>query len=544
MQRLLSVLLSLIGSLFLFFSAPSHAQNTMNALVLYDAPAGEYEKLGLAYAIMLKNLLGHFNGAVVEMPVQNYVAGQTENYTTIFYLGSHYDNPLPPAFLQDVAATTKTVVWFRYNIWQLAWNAAYGFNAKTGLNFTDLRGLNAAPSAGRPAPGFFDTVLYKNKEFVKYYKYNDNSGLISADPDVGVMQIADPLKASSLVSIRNATTAEQIPYVVRGNNFWYVADMPLSYIGPRDRYLVLADVLHDMLAIDHPESHRGMIRLEDVDALVSVHNMKRLGDYLHKQQIPFSVSAIPLYKDPLGVHNDGVPRTIALAQAADLQQALNYALTRGGEILQHGYTHQYSNIPNANSGITGDDFEFWDAVHNSPLPEDSLAFAADRIQAGRNDLQAAGYAPVAFEFPHYQASALSMKAVPPIYAKTYQRAVYYTADTPNFTAAQGKDYLAGQFFPYVIQQDHYGQKVLPENLGNFEYDLSALYPGPVIVYTWQDIYTNAQYAMTVRDGFGSFFFHPYMLDPDLPISALQDLRDLVAGMKALGYTWTSPSALP
>ena len=33
----------------------------------------------------------------------------------------------------------------------------------------------------------------------------------------------------------NPKTGEQAPYVVRSGNFWYVADLPFSYIGPRDR---------------------------------------------------------------------------------------------------------------------------------------------------------------------------------------------------------------------------------------------------------------------------------------------------------------------
>lgn len=235
---------------------------------------------------------------------------------------------------------------------------------------------------------------------------------------------------------------------------------------------------------------------------------------------------------------------IPLSQAPNLKKSLNYAISRGGEVVQHGYTHQYSNIPNPYSGVTGDDLEFWDAVRNQPLPEDSIAFTTDRIQAGRNDLSSNGYEPVAWETPHYQASALSMKAVPAIYAKTYQRAVYYTADAPDFNAAKGKDFSVGQFFPYMIKRDHYGQKVIPENLGNFEYDLSATFGGSNLVYSWQDIQKNAEYAMAVRDGFGSFFFHPFLLDKDLNLPALKDLQSLVKAMTALGYRWTSPSALP
>jgi len=69
-------------------------------LVLYDAPANDqYTNLGKAYAIMLYNLLAHFNTTITMLPVQNYTAGMTEQYTATFYMGSYYANPIPAAFL-------------------------------------------------------------------------------------------------------------------------------------------------------------------------------------------------------------------------------------------------------------------------------------------------------------------------------------------------------------------------------------------------------------------------------------------------------------
>jgi hypothetical protein len=130
-----------------------------SVLVLYDAPSGtEWDKLGFGYAIMLRNLLGHFNANVDMQPVSAYTAGKINNYQATFYLGASYDNPIPAAFLQDAAAPAKPLVWFKYNIWQLAWNASYNFTANTGINFAGLRGLDAVPSASNPNPGFFDTV--------------------------------------------------------------------------------------------------------------------------------------------------------------------------------------------------------------------------------------------------------------------------------------------------------------------------------------------------------------------------------------------------
>ena len=539
---------NLLGALLLatlLLAPTAWAQSGPRTLVLYDAPpATAFTKLGMGYAIMLRNLLGHFDSQVDLVPVQNYQAGQLNGYDATFYLGAYYDNPVPAAFMTDAVNTTKTVVWFKYNLWQIAWDPAYAFQARYGFTLSALRGLNASPTAANPAPGFFDTVTYKAKPFVKYYAFDGATGAVNADPDVGVTAITDPAKAQTLVPMSNPKTGEQAPYIVRAGNFWYVADLPFSYIGPRDRYLVLADVLHDMLGINHPESHKAMVRLEDVSALVSVSAMKSLTDYLYQRRIPFSIATIPYYADPLGVYNGGVPMFVPMSQATNLKTALNYALARGGEVVMHGYTHQYSNMRNRYTGVSGDDYEFWDIVNNQPVPEDSTAWALGRYQAGLQELSSNGYTPVAWETPHYHGSALASKAATQVFNKTYQRVVYFTADQPNFNAAVEKDFALGQVFPYPIKTDYYGQKVLPESLGNIEYDISAIDPTSNYNYTWQDIVTNAQYVKTVRDGYASFFFHPFWLEPQIGKPGLADFRRVITGITNLGFTWTVPSALP
>jgi uncharacterized protein YdaL len=503
----------------------------------------------MSYAIMLKNLLGHFDGTVDMLPVQSYTAGKMATYTTTFYLGATYDNPLPAAFLNDVmananAAAPKTVVWFKYNLWKLAWDATYNFSAALGFTFTDLKGLNSAPSATNQAPGFFDTVTYKSMNMVKFYAYDSASNTASADPDIGATQILNTALAQTLVPITNGVTKQQLPYVVRAGkaqHFWYFADLPFSYIGPRDRYLVLTDLLHDIVGINHATLHQGMVRLEDVSAIVDRTAMKTLTDYLFSQKppIPFAIATIPLYMDPLGEYNGGVAQQIPLSQAGTLKAALNYALARGGEIVMHGYTHQYSNVRNRYTAVSGDDYEFWNIVTNTPVKEDSVTWASGRLTKGLTQLTNNGYSAVAWEAPHYQSSPNSIKAVPPLFATTYQRVVYYTADNPNLTAAVSRDYAVGQFYPYVIKKDYYGQRVLPENLGNIEYIIAGD-PASTFNYTADDLITNAKYALTVRDGVASFFFHPFWLEADVGKPGFADFQKVINSITALGYTWVAP----
>lgn len=518
-----------------------------SALIVYDDPEGVGgRKLGRVYAIMLRNLLGHFSLTVDMLPSDDYESGRIESYGAVFYLGSSYDAPLPSDFLRDVTTTTKQVVWFRYNIWQLAWNADYGFTTKTGLEFVALRGLNATPTPDTPAPGFFDDVAYKNKSFIKYYSYDTAANTINADPDIGELRVVDSTKAVVSSTIRNTATGESLPYVVKAGNFWYVADMPFSYIGPRDRYLAIADLLHDMLGIPHTENHRAMVRLEDLNALTVTNTVKQLADYLSSKKIPFGLAVTPYYRDPLGVYNGGTAMEVHLASATNLRTALTYAKGKGGQFVLHGYTHQYNSRPNPYSAVTSEDFEFWDIVNNAVLPEDSLAWAQSRITNGRSEMISSGYTPYVWETPHYQASPNAYAAVTGRFTARYERSVYYTATTPRLnlpSADPNRDFLAGQFFPYLIVKDHYGHRVLPENIGNIEYDLSEFDPTSNLVYTWQDLKMNAEYALVVRDGFASFFFHPYLLEPELGVPGLADFKSLVTAITGMGYKWIGAQTL-
>ena len=526
-------------------AAPSQAQTTTTppkTLVLYDASSGtEWDKMGMAYAIMMRNLLGHFDATVDMVPVQQYTAGRVNNYDATFYLGALYDHQLPAAFLSDAMTTTKTLVWMKYNLWQLAWNSAYNFSEAKGINFAGLRGLNAVPSATNPNPGFFSKVQYKGLDFEKFYQYDATRNVVNADPDIGWTTITNATKASAPVRVFNGL--ESAPYIIRSGNFWYVADLPFSFIGPRDRYLVFSDILHDMLNIPHAQSHKALIRLEDVGALVSVQAMKSLTDHMKSKNVPFSVAVIPRYVDGLGAYNGGVPQEINLADAKNLRASLDYAKARGGEMVMHGFTHQYGKMKNPHTGVSGDDYEFWNIVDNKPFPEDSPSWVLGRLNQGLSDLKAWGYNPIAWEAPHYHTSAITARTAPQLFTTTYQRVVYYTADKPNFFAPVAKDFSVGQFYPYVVRKDYYGQYVLPENLGNIEYDIRTIDPTSNYNYTADDLILNAKYAKTVRDGFASFFFHPFWLEPELGTPGFEDFKKTIDGITALGFTWVAPSTL-
>lgn len=520
----------------------------VKALVLYDAPKdGEFAKIGHAYAIMLGNLLGHFDSTVTYQPVHLYGAGDLEKHDVTFYLGAYYGNPVPEPFLKDAYLTKKTVVWFRHNLWQFTRHQSYAFQERFGFTFQAIRGLNATPSNMLPNPGFFSRVLYKGRTLDKFYAFDPKQGQFQADPDIGMVRITDSNKARMVVPIENVETGETVPYIVRAKNFWYVADIPLTFIGPRDRYLVLADILHDIVGIDHAPQHKALIRLEDINAMSPGWSMDNVTKLLQRRNIPFSVAAIPHYMNPFGARNGDEPHDVPLAKASRLLSMLKMSVERGGDIVAHGFTHQYANALNPHSAVSGDDYEFWDVRTQTPVAEDSAAWATQRMEAALMAFRNSGFKPVGWGTPHYQGSPTALRASAKVFGTVYERSFYYTSDKPDLRPGPGRDFAVDQFFPYPIKRDYYGRRVIPENLGNMRYaakDGAGVNQHNESEYSWRDLLTNARYALLVRDGVASFFYHPFLTEPTSGVPGEADLIRLLDGIEKLGFTWTSPRFMP
>jgi hypothetical protein len=214
---------------------------------------------------------------------------------------------------------------------------------------------------------------------------------------------------------------------------------------------------------------------------------------------------------------------VSISQAPEFVDALKYMAWRGAQFVMHGYTHQYAAVANPFTAVSGDDYEFFrvtlDAQTNiatyAAVPEDSTTWVQSRLTAGLREFTLNGLNPVAWEAPHYAASALDYRIFATNFPLTIQRVLYFDASGHN----------AGQFFPYTIERDVYGQKLLPENLGNVD------------PYGWHnygprlpaDLIRAARKNRVLRDGWASCFFHPYL--------DVSYLRELVTGIKALGYTF-------
>lgn len=527
--------------------APAFTQ-TPSVLLLHDS-GGPWGYLGGEYAVMTRNLLGHFSASVTTMPVTTYTAGLMNSYDAAFYIGSTYDEPSyyavgsPQAtnygaFLADVATTTRPVVWMNYNLWWLAWNwdpswNAGGFTGKFGLTF------------GGISTSSYNRILYKDVELFKGVVPHANPGAdltgclaegdgkYACSTELSVVQVADASKAQTYATAHSTLDGGiSNPYVIRGENLWFVGDLPFSYHSEEDRYLAISDLLHDMLGIDHPESHRAMVRLEDISAGVDSSELIQVTDLLKAQSVPFSVATVAYYEDPLGVYNGGAAESARL-RGSDVGGILRSLASEGwASIVQHGTTHQWDGDANPYNRVTGDDFEFYRVVENAdssltfegPLPGDSARWARRRINRGRRELGRTGLTAFAWEAPHYTASAVDYNAIRNIYPVHYGRLIYFGSGSPS-----GR--FVGQFFPFVIESDAYGYQVIPENIGYIEPEpftgFRALFPS--------DLVRHAEKALVVRDGVASFYYHPYL--------GTNYLEETLNGIKNLGYTFVAPCSV-
>ncbi|MFF4352399.1 DUF2334 domain-containing protein [Streptomyces sp. NPDC001530] len=507
------------------------AEADPTTLVLYDT-AGPYGQLGELYAMATANLAGHF-GTVTAKPVQQYTAGMLDSYTAVVYIGSTYyggDIPdaIPAAFYQDALATTKPVTWIGANIWNMA-------NAAGVAQFTQKYGWDPTTSYYEDGGsiGTVTQVTYKGRTLTRNIPAGQDGGVLRPNVLTGTGYPAVTRLAEGL----DTSNGHTFGWAVRSSNLTYIGEIPFAYVSESDRVIAFEDLLFDALAPTTAERHRAIVRLEDISPDSDPAELRSMADYLYSQRIPYGINVIPVYTDPNGTYNNGVPETITLSQRPQVVSALKYMINRGAVLMDHGYTHQYGTVANPYNGVTGDDFEFYRAhvdaadnvVYDGPVAEDSTAWAQARVTAALAEFTTAGLAkPTLWTTPHYAGSAADYKVFSSNFSARLERSLYFAGTLSG--ASSDPNRFIGQFFPYVVR-DVYGTKVIPENIGNYEPEAYNNHPPRLPA----DLIASAKANLAVRDGFASFFYHPYF--------PLQPLKDTIAGIKALGYTFVSPAAL-
>ncbi|MBN2102875.1 DUF2334 domain-containing protein [bacterium] len=418
-------------------------------------------------ARQLEVLLRHFRTDTELRPLENsFSPSDLSGTDCIFYVGNEYRASLPERFIQAAAGFDGTVCWINENI--------------HALKDAGLSGL------GFHYQGYDDTtryeIVYQGTSFNK-----DNNSLHLIDVD-------RPDRCHIMASARSGE--KEVPYIVRSGLFWYVADLPSNYMTEGGRHIVFADLLHDILREDHIEKHLALVRIEDVNPTSHPEYLRSIADYLHSQDVPFSVGLTPFYLDP------SENTAISISDRPDLTDALHYMVSRGGTVILHGCTHQYR-------GQSTIDHEFWDGMNNRPLFEDSEVYVEERLEKAINECFKNDIYPLVWETPHYAASQIDYRAINRFFSTCYERR--QTVDV------LGSD----QLLPFYIPARAGKATMIPENLGYVPIDD----PSP------ETIVLNAQKNLRIRDGFASFFFHPFV--------PLESLKQIIPGIQDLGYTFAS-----
>jgi uncharacterized protein YdaL len=448
------------------------SRSKLSVLVLYDG-ADMDTNPGKLDAMYLVNLLGHFTTHRALMSVEAYKAGEMKKFDAVFCIVYQKKYRIPAAMLEDAAATTRPFCWLGNQVGQLDRTRML---SKRGIKFE--RFFEDSPAR---------QVTYKDRTLGK------------GDPDTNILSVDDSGR-SDVVAEAIGAGDWKTPYVIRSGSFWIVADSPFSYSSENDRYFVFADILHDILGVKHAERHSALLRIEDINPMSLPANLKATLRTIESNNIPFAFGYVPFYVNP--------PLRI-FEQMSDKPEVMDilhdYVSNRGTPVL-HGDTHQYR-------GVTTDDYEFWDDLADRPVKRDSDVFARRRVEEAIKESVASGIYPLTWETPHYAASVTDYQEFKRIFSTTYER------------RQTGTHLGTDQLFPYPVIDLH-GQYVIPEDLGYVEKG------NP----TAADIVAAANAAYVVRDGYASFFFHPF-LNPKI-------LRDLINGVEKAGFTFVPLSEFP
>lgn len=464
--------------LFALFITSIHsaAENGQRKKILILAQGNtDLRNFAMGDARQLGALLGHFNTETTIKGVNDYKSKELNNYDYTFYIGFYVKNSVPQRFLDDVIKTDKPVIWL--NTGMIEFSKSYNLKSKYGFSVSRIDSLSE-----------FDIVRSNKKSFTKGETKNN------------IIDISDRKKVEVLATATSTKKRLETPYIIRSQNLLYFADCPFSYANETDRYLLFADMLHDILHEEHETSHSAILRIEDINPTDSPDKIRDVVDVLSERGIPFLIGVIPFYVNP----GDGT--RLSLSDKPDLVDAIKYAVKNGGSIVMHGSTHQYR-------GITASDFEFWDENTDKPIKNQNEADIRKKIEMGIQEFMKNGLYPIAWETPHYTASFLLYKTI----------GSYFSASVEQRLALENSEY--SQYFPYIINKDLFGQKIYPENLGYIPLDKDINVSRKYV----QNIIKGAKTNLNVRDGFAACFFHSF-LDVEL-------LKELVDGIRGLGYTY-------
>ena len=513
----LAILAALAASVFLL-SRPQPSAPTPQPAASQAAPASllvlyqQDSRGGGTHftAFLTANLLGRF-GHVRLGDLDAFRAVDAQGADAVF-VAPAFGGARPPQALLDLVRDGRVpVVWMQHGAKWLAETPA------------EVKRLGWRP--GPPAPQDFLQVRYKGQTFLRDRR---DQGAIAE------VEAIDPARATVLATAVGKDGRET-PWAVRAGALTYVVEAPYAYAVEDDRYIVFADLLFRTLAPGAPARRRAMVRIEDVGPEADPARIHRIAEVLHEEGVPFSIAVYDSYRDPKGHFHKGRPLAFDLREKPALVRALKAAQRRGALLVAHGHTHQFSDQPNPYAGVSGGDYEFFRAALApdasfrllGPLPDDRPQHWRARLAELRQVWRGAGLTqPQVFTTPHYAASLNAYAAMRETFPVRYERVTYFQGEGTGAAPDQARSY--DQYFPFETV-DARGDFIVPENMG---FGAPRRRPGD-FGRSPEELIATARRNLVVQDGFASFFYHWYE-DPER-------LRQIVRGLKALGYTFVTPT---
>jgi uncharacterized protein YdaL len=522
------------------------------------------ERQGPEHAIAIANLLGHWPHYEIRVrPIWEYRVGQVEDCHATIYVGTSDQTKIPNDFVSDFFRTKRLVAWLGLGTRNLdPVLMLKEFHHRVGdVISIDKREASIA--------GYFNRISYKATDFyLELDKRLSLNGSLSTEQYLPIDKYADQHVIAWQISDK---INRRIPYFLRADNKFLVAAVPHQDRDTRidDWPFAFADLLFDIL--DEKPLRKTPIalgRLEDIHGFYDLASLRSALSAFRAEGVPINIAHIPIFVDPASA-DVAFHKPRLATESPDMVSILRDVNSDSRNVIVwHGVTHQLGDKPNPNSGISGDDFEFWDQINDRPVPDDSPKWALDRLAMALDVFDAYGQSPRYWETPHYRASALDNVVFGRVFPWVVGGATYYSSSfkgsftlgvvsilTAQTMPSVTRDVLdeigttsfenadrqsAGRFaqvFPFEVYRDVYGERVLPETLG---YVTVGSEPRDV-----DEILGDARRYRVVRDIWGSFFFHPYLLTSKEKGGIGQfpgdnaELRRLIAGLKKLGYRFIS-----
>ncbi|HTI97603.1 MAG TPA: DUF2334 domain-containing protein [Dongiaceae bacterium] len=317
---------------------------------------------------------------------------------------------LPAPLLQAVAARTNAVLWVGYGAEELG-------------RLPEFKGqfLVTPYAAGQPAK----QIHYRGRDWAEPLATWLPAQVPAPNATI-IMTVTEPAAGQ--------TNSHPLCWTLGAVTFF--AGLPTQ----TENCALFSDKLLDFYGVTTVTAAAVCLRIDGYHCRQDHQEFRHMVDYLAQRGHPFVVGVIPAYWDPEEhklLEMDSQPEFVA---------ALRYAQQHGGRLILEGYRAARQNRP-------GTEPEFWDAVADRPLTNDTPQRVQDRVYRGVREMWWRGLFPLAWETPQYAAAQADYAEFASCFSTAFERM--------QLSDATALATFAGT----APARDEFGRLVVPENLG-------------------------------------------------------------------------------